>query len=449
MPQHSLEYDDRALSGHIDEKEREAYREPLAEAERLLVEKRGAGNDYLGWLELPTRQPADLLNEVVRTASHLREKADTMVCIGIGGSYLGTRAAVELLGPSFDDLRSPKILFAGHHLNSDYLSDLLKVLENREVTLNVISKSGTTTEPGVAFRVLRQWMEQRYGTEEAAARIVATTDPDKGALRNLARQEGYATLPIPPDIGGRFSVLTAVGLFPMAFAGINIEDLLSGAAEAAKQCTGAELEANPAARYAVNRNILFRRGLVIEVMATFQPHLHYLGEWWKQLAGESEGKQLTGLFPTVLDYTTDLHSVGQWMQEGLRNVFETLLVLSSTRKSLSVPAFSDNEDGLNYLAGKSLEEINNQACNGTLLAHLDGGVPVSTIRLADRTERSLGHFFYFFEKAIALSGYLLRVNPFNQPGVEAYKKNMFALLGKPGFEERFDELNRKMKGMGL
>jgi glucose-6-phosphate isomerase len=313
----------------------------------------------------------------------------------------------------------------------------------------VISKSGTTTEPGIAFRVVKQWMEKRYGKADAAKRIVATTDAKKGALRKLAGEEKYVTFDIPSDVGGRFSVLTPVGLFPCAMAGLDIRKLLGGAREAMGFCRAEPLEKNPAGRYAVARNILFRRGKTTEVMAQFAPQLHYLGDWFKQLAGESEGKNLTGIFPASVDYTTDLHSLGQWMQEGIRNVFETFVVLKKTSSSVRLTKLSDDSDELNYLAGKSFEDVNSEAYRGTLLAHLDGGVPCATITLEDRSEETLGQAFYFFEKAIALSGYLLRVNPFDQPGVEAYKKNMFALLSKPGNEKQGDALKQRLSKLGL
>lgn len=444
-----ISYDDSTLAQFVSSHERDAYLGSAASAEKMLAEKSGPGNDFLGWLDLPNQSSSKMRASITAKAKELSEKANVLICIGIGGSYLGARAAIEFLSASFEDLRKPRVVFAGHNLNSDYLADLKTLFDNNEVAVNVISKSGTTTEPGVVFRIVRKWMEERYGKKEAASRIVATTDPAKGALRKLAGEEGYTTFDIPPDVGGRFSVLTPVGLFPIAFAGIDIEKLVSGAQSAMSFCSGESLDTNIAARYAVNRNILFRRGTQIEVLATFQPQLHFLGEWWKQLAGESEGKDLTGIFPTCLDYTTDLHSLGQWMQEGVRNVMETFLVLKNTRKSLTVPSVGDNNDGLDYLKDKTIEYVNENAYKGTLLAHLDGGVPSATITLDDRSEETLGQFFYFYEKAVALSGYILRVNPFDQPGVEAYKKNMFALLAKPGFEEQSKVLSARAKEMGL
>ncbi len=442
-------YNDRFMSDFLSSDEISRYNPSVAQAEKFLKDRSGPGNDFLGWLDLPKNTGKDTLNAISDKAQEIRSKADVLICVGIGGSYLGAKAAIEFLSPSFEDQRKPRVIFAGHTINSDYLADMLDLVKDKEVAVNVISKSGTTTEPGIAFRVIRQWMEKRYGRQEAAARIVATTDPAKGALRKLVKEEGYSAFEIPSDVGGRFSVLTPVGLFPIAVAGINIEQLIEGASEAYDFCSGDSVESNIAGRYAAIRNILFRRGYTTEVMATFQPQLHYINEWWKQLAGESEGKDGTGIFPAGLDYTTDLHSLGQWMQEGVRSVFETFMVLKKTNRTVNVPKFDDDSDDLNYLAGKSFEEINEKAFQGTLLAHLDGGVPSATLMLQDRSERTLGQLFYFFEKAIALSGYILRVNPFDQPGVEAYKKNMFALLGKAGFEKQAQALASRTKDMSI
>ena len=449
MSNASISYNDRFLKNIITSEELKQYDSAIASAEQLLASRSGPGNDFLGWLDLPRTLSKETITAIELKAQEIRNKADVLICIGIGGSYLGARAAIEFLAPSFDDMRKPRVIFAGHAINSDYITDLLELVKDSSVAVNVISKSGTTTEPGVAFRVIRQWMETRYGRKEAASRIVATTDPEKGALRKLAKEEGYATFDIPSDVGGRFSVLTPVGLFPIAVAGIDIRQLLQGASEAMDFCSGDTAATNIAGHYAAVRNILFRKGYTSEVLAGFQPQLHFISEWWKQLSGESEGKNGTGIFPAALDYTTDLHSLGQWMQEGVRNVFETFVVLKKTARSVPVPKFVDDSDELNYLAGKSFEEINNNAYKGTLLAHVDGGVPCATITLEDRSARTLGQLFYFFEKAIALSGYILRVNPFDQPGVEAYKKNMFALLGKSGFEQRREELSGRTHGMDL
>jgi glucose-6-phosphate isomerase len=442
-------YDDACLGEWIKESERAAYTESFLAAQEMLEKKTGPGGDFLGWLDLPETIDQAVVARVTETAEQIRKKADVLICIGIGGSYLGARAAIEFASGSFDDMRKPRVIFAGHAINSDYLADLLSLVKDKNVAVNVISKSGTTTEPGVTFRIVKQWMEKRYGKKDASSRIVATTDPKKGALRKLAGDEGYATFDIPPDVGGRFSVLSPVGLFPCAVAGLDINKLLSGARESMRMFGDRALDKNIAARYAINRNILFRRGKTIEVMALFAPQLHYVGDWFKQLAGESEGKNLTGIFPASVDYTTDLHSLGQWMQEGLRTVFETFVVLRHTRSSMTLPKLDDDSDELNYLAGRSFEDVNGEAYRGTLLAHLDGGVPCATLSLDDRGEETLGQAFYFFEKAIALSGYLLRVNPFDQPGVEAYKKNMFALLSKPKYEAQGETLRARITKLGI
>ncbi len=448
MAQARITFDDKTLSSVIQPSEIAAFAESIAAAEKMLADKTGLGSDFLGWLNLPRETTDATLEAISAKAADLRAKGDIMICIGIGGSYLGSKAALEFLGSTFDDQRKPRVIFAGHNLNSDYLADLSDLIATRDVVVNVISKSGTTTEPGVVFRIIRSWMEKKYGRKGAAERIVATTDPAKGALRKLATEESYATFPIPSDVGGRFSVLTAVGLLPIAYAGIDIKKLIKGAQEAQSFCSGSDLTKNIAARYAVTRNILLRRGKVIEMMATFQPQLHFIGEWYKQLAGESEGKNETGIFPSVLDYTTDLHSLGQWMQQGIRNVFETFIRIKKTRSTLVVPRFDQDDDGLNYLHNVSIEEINENAYKGTLLAHMDGGVPAATIICDDRSEETLGQLFYFFEKTIALSGYILRVNPFDQPGVEAYKENMFALLSKKGFEAQGEILKGRLAKLG-
>ena len=348
----------------------ESYNQSIASAEKLLSDRNGPGNDFLGWLDLPKIMNKSIIQAIQEKATQIREKADVLICVGIGGSYLGARAAIEYSSVSFEDMRKPRVIFAGHSINSDYLFDLLELVKEKNVAVNVISKSGTTTEPGIAFRVIRQWMEARYGRKEAASRIIATTDPTRGALRKLATEEGYTTFDIPSDVGGRFSVLTPVGLFPIAVAGLDIAELIEGAAEAFDFCSGSSWDKNLAGHYAAARNILFRKGYTTEVLASFQPQLHFISEWWKQLAGESEGKNGTGIFPSALDYTTDLHSLGQYMQDGLRNIFETFVIVKNTLKSVTVPLFQDDSDELNYLAGKTFEEINQNAYKGTLLAHL-------------------------------------------------------------------------------
>lgn len=444
-----ISYNDSFLKDIIATGELDGYNESIASAEKMLQSKTGPGNDFLGWLNLPDALKPEVISSIREKAEEIRKKADILICVGIGGSYLGAKAAIEYMSSSFEDQRKPRVVFAGHSINSDYIADLLDLVKDKEVAVNIISKSGTTTEPGIAFRVIREMMEKRYGRKEAASRIIATTDPVKGALRKLVKEEGYASYEIPDDIGGRFSVLTPVGLFPIAVAGANIQELLDGAKDAMGFCNGSTFETNLAGRYAATRNILFRKGYTTEVLASFQPQLHFVSEWWKQLCGESEGKNNTGIFPAALDYTTDLHSLGQWMQEGVRNVFETFMVLKKTQKTITVPKFSDDSDELNYLAGKSFEEINANAYKGTFLAHVDGKVPCATLTLDDRSERTLGQLFYFFEKAIALSGYILRVNPFDQPGVEAYKKNMFALLGKSGYDKLRNDLSSRTKNIDL
>ncbi|ERP32094.1 glucose-6-phosphate isomerase [Chitinivibrio alkaliphilus] len=428
-------YDDSSLKSLISPDVYTSFADQLEAVETMLNKKTGPGNDFLGWLELPEEHSPSFLDSIQKQADDARQQCDVFICVGIGGSYLGAKAAIEFLSSTFPQQRTPEVLFAGHHVNSDYLKDLLSHIEGKRVIVNVISKSGTTTEPGITFRVLRKWMEDAYGQEEAARRIIATTDPEKGALRKLAERNGYRTFDIPDNVGGRFSVLTPVGLLPIAVAGIDIKELVSGAREAMKYCSGTDLTTNIAARYGVNRNCLLREGKTIEMLAAFQPQFTFVNEWWKQLFGESEGKDRTGIFPASVVYTTDLHSMGQWMQEGLRTIFETFLRVDETRETVEVPHFEDNEDNLGYLVGKSFEYVNEKAYEGTLKAHRDGGVPAATITVADRSADSLGQLFYFFEKTCAYSAYLLRVNPFNQPGVEAYKKNMFAFLGKPGFED--------------
>jgi glucose-6-phosphate isomerase len=444
-----ISYNDSFLKDIIAPSELEGYNDSIASAEKMLQSKSGPGNDFLGWLDLPKALKPEVISSIKEKAEEIRKKADILICVGIGGSYLGAKAAIEFMSSSFEDQRKPRVVFAGHSINSDYIADLLDLVKDKEVAVNIISKSGTTTEPGIAFRVIREMMEKRYGRKEAASRIIATTDPVKGALRKLVKEEGYASYEIPDDIGGRFSVLTAGGLFPIAVAGANIQELLDGAKDAMGFCNGSTFETNLSGRYAAIRNILFRKGYTTEVLASFQPQLHFVSEWWKQLSGESEGKNNTGIFPAALDYTTDLHSLGQWMQEGVRNVFETFMVLKKTQKTITVPKFTDDSDELNYLAGRSFEEINANAYKGTFLAHVDGKVPCATLTLDDRSERTLGQLFYFFEKAIALSGYILRVNPFDQPGVEAYKKNMFALLGKSGYDKLRNELTSRTKNIDL
>ncbi|MDR1557216.1 MAG: glucose-6-phosphate isomerase [Tannerellaceae bacterium] len=409
----------------------------------------GAGNDFLGWLNLPSSVTEAELADIEHTARLLRTKCEVVVVIGIGGSYLGAKAVLEALNNSFDFLlkerRNPLILYAGHHIGEDYLYELGEVLKGRPFGLINISKSGTTTEPALAFRILKKQLEDAVGREEARQRIVAVTDARKGALRTLADQEGYKTFVIPDDVGGRFSVLTPVGLLPIAVAGISVRDLIAGAADMEK-ATGPDVPfaENIAAVYAATRNELYRNGKKIEILANFHPKLHYIAEWWKQLYGESEGKEHKGIFPASVDLTTDLHSMGQWIQEGERSVFETVISVEKPDRNVLIPADEANLDGLNFLAGKRIDEVNKMAELGTSLAHVDGGVPNIRITIPEVNAYTIGQLFYFFEKACGISGYLLGVNPFNQPGVEAYKKNMFALLNKPGFEKESEAIKARL-----
>ncbi len=400
------------------------------------------GSDFLGWVSLPSSITDNLLREVEEAAAALRARCEVVVVVGIGGSYLGARAVIEALTSSFDWLQesekrqNPVVLFAGINLSEDYLYELTRYLNNKQFGIIHISKSGTTTEPAIAFRLLKEQMENRVGKEEAKKRIVAITDSTKGALRTLANSEGYKTFVIPDDVGGRYSVLTPVGLLPIAVAGIDIRSLVAGAQEIEKATgPGTSFAHNLPAIYAVIRNELYRRGKKIEVLVNYHPKLHYLAEWWKQLYGESEGKGLKGIFPAAVDFTADLHSMGQWIQEGERTLFETVISIQQPNREVRIPNEERNLDGLNYLAGKRVYEVNKMAELGTQVAHVDGGVPNLLIELPKLNEKYLGQLIYFFEKACGISGYLLGVNPFNQPGVEAYKKNMFALLEKPGFEE--------------
>ena len=400
----------------------------------------GLGNDFIGWLHLPSEITESFLDEVEASAKVLRDSCDIVVVAGIGGSYLGARAVIEALSNSFDylvaDRKAPIVLFAGQNLGEDYLADLFKTLEGKKFGIINISKSGTTTETAVSFRLLKNLLEKQVGKAEAQKRIVAVTDKAKGALRTLATQEGYKTFVIPDNVGGRFSVLTPVGLLPIAVAGFDIKKLVAGARDMEKATDrSVAYEENPSAVYAAARNILYREGKSTEILINFCPKLHYFTEWWKQLYGESEGKDGKGIFPAGCDFTTDLHSMGQWIQEGQRIIFETGVTVTTPNEKVVIPEDAENLDGLNFLAGKRVDEVNKMAELGTLLAHTDGGVPNIKVEIPQLDEYNLGQLIYFFEKACGISGYVLGVNPFNQPGVEAYKKNMFALLGKPGYEE--------------
>lgn len=427
------------------------YLEPYIKvAHDSIHEKNAQGSDFLGWVDLPEAYDKEEFQRIKSAAEKIRNDSDILLVIGIGGSYLGARAALDMLNHSFQNLLSkedrkvPQIIFVGHHLSSDYVSDLFEILEGRDFSINVISKSGTTTEPAIAFRLFRNYLEEKYGKEEAVKRIYATTDKEKGALKSSAVEAGYETFVIPDDVGGRFSVLTAVGLLPIAVSGISIDEMMEGAKGAMNDLSEPSLAKNPAYQYAAVRNVLYSKGKTIEMLINYEPHLQYFAEWWKQLFGESEGKDQKGIFPTSANFSTDLHSLGQYIQEGRRDLFETVLHVNESRSKITVGSDDSDADGLNYLAGKTLHEINDKAYQGTLLAHTDGGVPNLVVEIPKLDAYTFGYLVYFFEKACAASGYLLGVNPFDQPGVEAYKKNMFALLGKPGFEKDKEELEKRL-----
>ncbi|XJZ28853.1 glucose-6-phosphate isomerase [Bacillota bacterium Lsc_1132] len=405
-------------------------------AHSFLHEKKGPGSNYLGWVDLPVNYDKDEFARIKQAAKRIQNQSDALIVIGIGGSYLGARSAIEALSHSFHNQMNDKtqVYFAGQNISSTYISHLFELLEGKDISVNVISKSGTTTEPALAFRIFRDYMEKKYGKEEARKRIFATTDQEKGALKKLADEEGYETFVIPDDVGGRYSVLTAVGLLPIAVAGLDIDQMMEGAAAAARKYNNPDLLTNESYQYAAVRNALYNKGKAIELLVNYEPSLHYISEWWKQLFGESEGKDQKGLFPASVDYSTDLHSMGQYVQEGRRNLIETVLQIKKPRIEVTIQEDPENIDGLNFLAGKTMDEVNKSAFQGTLMAHIDGKVPNLVIELDEMNEYTYGEMVYFFEKACGISGHLLGVNPFDQPGVEAYKKNMFALLDKPGFE---------------
>ena len=420
------------------------------DAKDLLVSKTGAGNDFLGWIDLPVDYDKEEFARIKKAAEKIQNDSEVLLVIGIGGSYLGARAAIEFLGHSFANIvdksirKSPEIYFCGNSISSTYLKHLMDVIGDRDFSINMISKSGTTTEPAIAFRVFKAILEKKYGKEEAAKRIYATTDKARGSLKNLANEEGYETFVVPDDVGGRFSVLTAVGLLPIAVSGADIDKLMEGAASGRKRALEASFEENDALQYAALRNILLRKGKTIEILANYEPSVHYISEWWKQLYGESEGKDQKGIFPASVDLTTDLHSMGQYIQDGARIIFETVLNVEKSREEIIIGEEPVDLDGLNYLAGQTVDFVNKSAMNGTILAHTDGQVPNFVVNIPEVNEFYLGELFYMFEFACGVSGYLLGVNPFNQPGVESYKKNMFALLGKPGFEAQREELLKRL-----
>lgn len=434
----------------IQTHEIEAMKGITATAKEVLVSRQGAGNDYLGWIDLPVNYDKEEFGRIQRSAAKIQSDSEVLLVIGIGGSYLGARAAIEFLRHNFYNMvskevrKTPEIYYAGNSISSTYIKHLIEVIGDRDFSVNIISKSGTTTEPAIAFRVFKELLEKKYGKAEAAKRIYATTDKAKGALKNLATEEGYETFVVPDDVGGRFSVLTAVGLLPIAVSGADIDQLMEGAASGREMAMNLPYEENDALKYAAIRNILHRKGKGVEILANYEPSLHYVSEWWKQLMGESEGKDNKGIFPASVDLTTDLHSMGQFIQDGSRIMFETVMNVEASAEEIIINKEPVDLDGLNYLAGETVDFVNKSAMNGTILAHTDGNVPNLMVNIPEQNEFYLGQLFYFFEFACGVSGYISGVNPFNQPGVESYKKNMFALLGKPGFEKEREELQKRL-----
>lgn len=443
-------FDYSRAAGFVSAEEMNNMEATVACAREVLMNKSGAGNDFLGWIDLPIDYDKEEFERIKKAAEKIKNDSDVLLVVGIGGSYLGARAAIEFLSHSFYNVlpkgkrKTPEIYFLGNSISSKYISDLKDVLEGKDFSVNIISKSGTTTEPAIAFRVFKEMLIEKYGREEANKRIYATTDKARGALKSLATEEGYETFVVPDDVGGRFSVLTAVGLLPIAVSGADIDKLMEGAAAGRKAALETPYESNGALQYAAVRNILHRKGKAVEIVANYEPSLHYVSEWWKQLFGESEGKDQRGIFPAAVDLTTDLHSMGQFIQDGSRVMFETVLNVEESPAEILLQKEEVDTDGMNYLAGRSVDFVNKSAMNGTILAHTDGNVPNLMVKIPEQDEYCLGQLFYFFEYACGISGYILGVNPFNQPGVESYKKNMFALLGKPGYEKEREELLKRL-----
>ncbi len=445
-----LSFDYSKALEFVSQEEIDNFENTVNLAKETLINKKGAGSDFLGWIDLPINYDKEEFDRIKKAAKKIQGDSEVLVVIGIGGSYLGAKACIEALSHSFYTLldkskrKFPHIVFCGNSISEKYLNDLAQALEDKDYSINVISKSGTTTEPAIAFRALKKALIKKYGEEEAKRRIYATTDKSKGALKKLTDEEGYESFVVPDDIGGRFSVLTAVGLLPIAVSGIDIDKLMSGAQRARKSALEDPYKKNAALLYAALRNIIHRKGKSVEILANYEPSLHYVSEWWKQLYGESEGKDNKGIFPASVDLTTDLHSMGQFIQEGSRILYETVISIEKPLVNMLLEKEEKDTDGMNYLTGKSIDFVNKSAMNGTMLAHTDGGVPNLSIILPELSEEYIGELFYFFEFACGVSGYILAVNPFNQPGVESYKKNMFALLGKPGFEKEREELLKRL-----
>lgn len=443
-----LTFDSSKLTPFVHENELDEMQAMVTAADQELRQGTGAGNDFRGFIDLPVNYDHDEFKRIKAAAKKIQNNSEVFVAIGIGGSYLGARAAVDFLNSTFynmaPDRKGPQIIFAGNSISPNYLHDVLNLIGDRDFSVNVISKSGTTTEPSIAFRVLKAKLIDKYGVEGAKERIYATTDRQKGALKSESDAEGYEEFVVPDDIGGRFSVLSAVGLLPIAVAGCDIDQLMQGAADAREAYRDADLKKNDAYRYAALRNILYRKGYTTELLENYEPTLQYFGEWWKQLMGESEGKDQKGIYPSSANFSTDLHSLGQYIQEGRRNLMETVITVDQPRADVKIPATDKDLDGLGYLENKEMSYVNDKAYQGVVLAHTDGGVPVMTVKIPKQDAYTLGYLIYFFEIAVGISGYLNGINPFNQPGVEAYKKNMFALLGKPGFEALSKELNDRL-----
>ncbi|CAJ1184480.1 glucose-6-phosphate isomerase [Companilactobacillus paralimentarius DSM 13238 = JCM 10415] len=443
-----IKFDDSKLSKFVHENEVGEMQALVTAADDELRKGTGAGADFRGFIDLPVDYDKDEFARIKKAAKKIQSDSEVFVGIGIGGSYLGARAAIDFLSSSFYNVKNekdvPEVYFCGNSISPNYLADLLDVIGDRDFSINVISKSGTTTEPSIAFRILKAKLIEKYGVEGAKGRIYATTDRAKGALKTESDAEGYEEFVVPDDIGGRFSVLTAVGLLPIAVAGIDIDKLMEGAAQSREDYSSADLTKNDAYKYAALRNILYRKGYTTELLENYEPNVQYFGEWWKQLMGESEGKDQKGIYPSSANFSTDLHSLGQYIQEGRRNLMETVVLIDQPRHDVKIPAEKDNLDGLKYLENKSMDFVNKKAYEGVVLAHTDGGVPVMTVHIEKQDAYNLGYLMYFFEIAVGISGYLNGINPFNQPGVEAYKKNMFGLLGRPGYEELGEELNKRL-----